>query len=157
MPQEIHGALQVGDERYGIVVARFNEFITSKLLGGAVDCLKRHGASDEQISVLWVPGSFEAPVGAKKMAESGKFSAIIVLAAVIRGQTSHFEQVSQQITRGVGEVGLQTGIPTMYGVITCDTLDEAIDRAGAKGGNMGFHAAAGAIEMVQALGQLKDL
>jgi len=157
MPQEIHGALRVGDERYGIVVARFNEFITSKLLGGAWDCLKRHGARDEQVSVMWVPGSFEVPVGAKKMAESGKFSAVIALAAVIRGQTSHFEQVCQQITRGVGEVGLQTGIPTMYGVITCDTLDEAIDRAGAKGGNLGFHAAAGAIEMVQVLGQLQDL
>ena len=157
MPQEIQGALKVGEERYGIVISRFNEFITSKLLGGSLDCLRRHGASDEQISVMWVPGSFEVPVGAKKMAESGKFGAVICLAAVIRGQTSHFEQVCQQITRGVGEVGLQTGIPIMYGVITCDTLDEAIDRAGAKGGNLGFHAAAGAIEMVGVLGQIKDL
>jgi len=154
MLQELHGPLQVGDERYGIVVSRFNEFITSKLLGGALDCLTRHGAADQQITVMWVPGSFEVPVAAQRMAQSGKFAAVICLAAVIRGQTGHYEYVCQQITRGVGEVGLSTGIPTLFGVITCDTLDEAIDRAGAKGGNMGFNAAAGAIEMVQVLKKL---
>ncbi len=157
MPKELQGALQVGAERYGIVVSRFNEFITSKLLDGALDCLKRHGAQDDQISVMWVPGSFEVPVAAKRMTETGKFAAVICLAAVIRGQTTHFDQVCQQITRGVGEVGLSSGMPTMFGVITCDSLDEAIDRAGAKGGNLGFHAAAGAIEMVQVLNQLNDL
>jgi 6,7-dimethyl-8-ribityllumazine synthase len=157
MPQELQGSLQVGPERYGIIVSRFNEFITSKLLDGAIDCLRRHGAGDEQISVMWVPGSFEVPVAAKRMTETGKFAAVICLAAVIRGQTSHFDQVCQQITRGVGEVGLAGGIPTMFGVITCDTLDEAIDRAGAKGGNLGFHAAAGAIEMVQVLNQLDSI
>lgn len=157
MPQQLHGQLQVGSERYGIVVSRFNEFITSKLLDGAIDCLKRHGAKDAQVTVLWVPGSFEVPVAAKRMAQSGKFAAVLCLAAVIRGQTSHYEQVCQQVTRGVGEVGLQSGVPTMFGVITCDTLDEAIDRAGAKGGNLGFNAAAGAIEMVQVLGQLDGI
>ena len=157
MPQELHGALQVGAERYGIVISRFNEFITSKLLDGALDCLKRHGAKDDQISIMWVPGSFEVPVASQRMVETGKFAAVICLAAVIRGQTTHFEQVCQQITRGIGEVGLASGVPTMFGVITCDSLDEAIDRAGAKGGNLGFHAAAGAIEMVQVLGQLDTL
>ena len=106
---------------------------------------------------MWVPGSFEVPVAARRMADSGKYAAVICLAAVIRGQTSHYEYVCQQITRGVGEVGLQTGIPTMFGVITSDSLDEAIDRAGAKGGNMGFNAAAGAIEMVQVLKQLDSV
>ncbi len=153
MVQELQGALQVGSERYGIVVSRFNEFITSKLLSGAVDCLKRHGAKEEQVTVLWVPGSFEVPVAAQRMARSGKYAAVICLSAVIRGQTSHYDQVCQQITRGVGEVGLASGVPTMFGVITSDTLEEAIDRAGAKGGNMGFNAAAGAIEMVQVLKQ----
>ena len=157
MPQELHGPLQVGKERYGIVISRFNEFITSKLLSGAMDCLTRHGATDEQATVLWVPGSFEVPLAAKRMAQSGKFGAVICLAAVIRGQTSHFEQVCQQITRGIGDVSASTGVPTMFGVITCDTLEEAIDRAGAKGGNLGFNAAAGAIEMVQVLGQLDQI
>jgi len=156
MAQELQGALQVGSERYGIVVSRFNEFITSKLLSGAVDCLKRHGAKEDQITVLWVPGSFEVPVAAQRLARSGKFAAVICLAAVIRGQTSHYDQVCQQITRGVGEVGLASGVPTMFGVITADTLEEAIDRAGAKGGNMGFNAAAGAIEMVQVLKQFDN-
>ena len=156
MVQELQGSLQVGSERYGIVVSRFNEFITSKLLSGAVDCLKRHGAKEDQITVLWVPGSFEVPVAAQRLARSGKFAAVICLAAVIRGQTSHYDQVCQQITRGVGEVGLTSGVPTLFGVITSDTLEEAIDRAGAKGGNMGFNAAAGAIEMVQVLKQFDN-
>lgn len=157
MPQEIHGPLQVANERYGIVISRFNEFITSKLLAGAIDCLTRHGASDEQMTVLWVPGSFEVPLAARRMAQTGKFAALICLAAVIRGQTTHFEQVCQQITRGIGEVSAATGVPTMFGVITCDTLEEAIDRAGAKGGNLGFNAAAGAIEMVQVLAQIDQI
>lgn len=154
MPREIHGGLQVGQEHYGIVVSRFNEFITSKLLGGALDCLKRHGAADDQATVVWVPGSFEVPTLAQHMAQSGKYDAVICLAAVIRGQTDHYDHVCQQITRGVGEVGMRSGVPTLFGVVTCNTLDEAIDRAGAKGGNLGFHAAASAIEMVQVLKEL---
>ena len=157
MPKEIHGQLQVGKEHYGIVISRFNEFITSKLLSGALDCLTRHGAADEQITILWVPGSFEVPLAARRMAQTGNFAAVICLAAVIRGQTSHFDQVCQQITRGIGEVGLQSGIPTIFGVITCDSIDEAIDRAGAKGGNLGFNAAASAIEMVQVICQLDTI
>lgn len=157
MPQELHGPLQVGQEKYGIVISRFNEFITSKLLAGALDCLTRHGAGDDQATILWVPGSFEVPLAAKRMAQTGKFAAVICLAAVIRGQTAHFDQVCQQITRGIGEVSADSGVPTMFGVITCDTLEEAIDRAGAKGGNLGFNAAAGAIEMVQVLAQLDQV
>ncbi len=154
MPTELHGSLNVKKEKYGIVVSRFNEFITSRLLGGAIDCLKRHGANDDQITVMWVPGSFEVPVAAKKLADSGKFSAVICLSAIIRGQTSHYEYVCQQITRGVGEIGLTTGVPTLFGVITSDTLDDAINRAGAKSGNIGFNAASSAIEMVQVFSEL---
>lgn len=157
MPQELHGALQVGKECYGIVVSRFNDFITSRLLEGALDCLKRHGAQDSQVTVMWVPGSFEVPVAALRLAQSGKFDAVICLAAVIRGQTSHYEYVCQQITRGIGEVGLRTGVPTLFGVITADNLDEAVDRAGAKSGNKGFSAASAAIEMVQVLGQIDEI
>ncbi len=157
MTQELHGALKVGKEKYGIVIARFNEFITSRLLAGALDALKRHGAEENQTVNLWVPGSYEVPLAAQKMAASGKFDAIICLAAVIRGQTSHYDHVCQQITRGVGEVGLKTGIPTIFGVITCDTIEEAIDRAGAKGGNQGFNAAVTAIEMVNVLSQIDNI
>ena len=157
MIEQLHGKLEVGQERYGLVVSRFNEFITTKLMAGATDCLKRHGAQDEQITVVWVPGSFEVPMTARRLAQSGKFAAVICLAAVIRGQTDHYEYVCQQITRGVGEIGQATGVPTMFGVITCETLDEAIDRAGAKGGNLGFNAALGAIEMVQVLSQLDKI
>jgi len=157
MSQELHGKLQIADEKYGIVVSRFNEFITSKLLGGALDCLKRHGAKDDQATIVWVPGAFEVPTAAKRLAGTSRFDAIICLAAVVRGQTAHFDYVCQQITRGIGEVGLATGIPTLFGVITCDTLDEAIDRAGAKGGNIGFNAAASAIEMVHLLKQVDNI
>lgn len=149
MPEEYHGSLQVNDEQYAIVVSRFNNFITQRLVEGALDCLKRHGADDSQITVTWVPGSFEVPLTAQKMAQSGKFQAVICLSAVIRGQTDHYEHVCQQITRGVGEAGLKTGIPVLFGVITADSLDDAINRAGAKSGNAGFHAAMSAIEMVQ--------
>lgn len=157
MPKELNGSLQVSNQKFGIVIARFNEFITSRLLGGALDCLKRHGASDDQSTIIWVPGSFEVPIAAKRLAQSGKFDAVICLATIIRGQTAHFDHVCQQITRGVGEVGLSTGVPTMFGVITCDTLDDAIDRAGAKSGNIGFNAAVGAIEMTDVLSQLDNI
>jgi len=157
MPQELHGALQVGKERYGIVVSRFNDFITSRLLDGALDCLKRHGATDEQITVMWVPGSFEVPLAAKRLADSGKFGAVICLAAVIRGQTDHYDYVCQQITRGIGEVGMATSVPVLFGVITPARLDDAVDRAGAKGGNQGFKAASAAIEIVNVFDQLNEM
>ncbi len=157
MPKEIHGKLTVGKEKYGIVVTRFNEFITSRLLGGAIDALNRHGANDSQSTVVWVPGAFEVPLAAKKMAQSGKFDAIICLATVIRGQTAHFDYVCQQITRGVGEVSMISDIPVLFGVITCDTLDEAINRAGAKSGNVGYNAALSAIEMVQVISEINKI
>ena len=157
MPQELHGKLQVGKERYGLVVSRFNDFITSRLLDGALDCLKRHGADDDQSTIMWVPGSFEVPLAARRLAQSNKFAAVICLAAVIRGQTSHYEYVCQQITRGVGEASMATDIPVIFGVITSDTLDEAIDRAGTKSGNIGFSAASSAIEMAQVLSQIDNI
>ncbi|MBI9016030.1 MAG: 6,7-dimethyl-8-ribityllumazine synthase [Phycisphaerae bacterium] len=157
MPQEIHGKLTVGKEKYGIVVTRFNEFITSRLLGGALDGLKRHGAEDDQATVVWVPGAFEVPLAAKKLAQSGKFNAVICLATVIRGQTAHFDYVCQQITRGVGELSMASDVPVLFGVITCDTLDEAINRAGAKSGNVGYSSALSAIEMVQVIDQINKI
>ena len=157
MPRQLQGSLQVGSEHYGIVVSRFNDFITSKLLDGAIDCLVRHGASEDQMTVMQVPGSFEVPLAAGRMAASGKFAAVICLAAVIRGQTSHYDYVCQQISRGIGQVGLDSGVPTIFGVITSDNLDEAIDRAGAKSGNIGANAAASAIEMVRVLTDLDEL
>lgn len=154
MIQHISGHLTAGKHRYAIVVSRFNEFITSKLLAGAIDCLQRHGASDEQITVVWVPGTIEITVAAKKLAQSGKFAALICLGAVIRGQTDHYEYVCQQISRGVGTVNYDTGIPTIFGVITCDTIEQAIDRAGAKQGNAGANAAMAAMEMADLMSKL---
>ena len=157
MPEELKGSYRIANERYGIVVSTFNEFITSKLLAGATDCLTRHGAGDDQITTVWVPGSFEVPLAAKKLAASGKFAAVICLAAVIRGSTDHYEHVSQQVSRGIAEVGLSSGLPTMFGVITCDTLEQAIERAGSKNGNLGFQAAQAAIEMVDLLKQIDKI
>lgn len=133
--------------RYGIVVGRFNEFISGKLLSGALDALKRHGAKDEEIDVAWVPGSFEIPLIAKKMAESGKYDAVITLGAVIRGSTPHFDYVSAEVAKGVAAVSLQTGKPVIFGVLTTDTIEQAIERAGTKAGNKGWEAAVTAIEM----------
>ena len=148
---------QIGNERYGIVVSRFNEFITSKLLAGASNCLKQHGAGDDQITIVQVPGSFEVPLAAKKLATSGKFAAVICLGAVIRGQTDHYEHISQQVSRGIQDVAMSSGVPTLFGVITCDTPEQAIERAGSKNGNLGFQAAQGAIEMVDVLKQIDKL
>jgi len=154
MPRELHGQLSVDGQRFAIVVSRFNEFITSKLLAGAVDALKRHGTADESITVVHVPGAFELPFMAKKLAESGLYDAVICLGCVIRGQTPHFEYVAGQAARGIAEVGLATGLPTTFGVITADTLEQAVERAGAKAGNKGVDAAVSAIELVNLLRQL---
>lgn len=154
MVKEIKGSLSAGKAQYGIVVSRFNEFITSKLLGGAIDSLQRHGAADEQITVVWVPGSIEITLAAKKLAESGKYGAIICLGAVIRGQTGHYDYVCQQISRGVGQINMETGVPTIFGVLTCETIEQAVERAGTKLGNAGANAAMGAMEMVNLLEQL---
>ena len=154
MPRELHGQLSVDGQRFAIVVSRFNEFITSKLLSGAIDALKRHGCADESITVVHVPGAFELPFMAKKLAESGLYDAVICLGCVIRGQTPHFEYVAGQAARGIAEVGLATGVPTTFGVITADTLEQAVERAGAKAGNKGVDAALSAIELVNLLRQL---
>lgn len=154
MIKEIKGQLEAGKAKYAIVVSRFNEFITGKLLSGAIDSLQRHGADDEQITVVWVPGSVEIPLAAKKLASSGKYNAVICLGAVIRGQTGHFEYVCQQVSRGIGQINYDTGVPAVFGVLTCETIEQAIERAGTKQGNTGANAALSAIEMTNLLGQI---
>ena len=143
--------LAESDIKIGIVAARFNEFITSKLLSGAVDGLKRENVKEENIEVAWVPGAFEIPLVVKKMAESGKYDAVIALGAVIKGATPHFDYVCAEVSKGVAQIGLQTGIPVMFGVLTTNNIEEAIERAGTKAGNKGFDVANGAIEMCNLL------
>jgi 6,7-dimethyl-8-ribityllumazine synthase len=137
--------------KIGIVAARFNEFIVSKLVSGAQDGLVRHGVNDDDIALAWVPGAFELPIVAKKMAESGKYDAVIVLGAVIRGATSHYDLVCNEASKGVAQIGLQTGVPTLFGIVTTDTIEQAIERAGTKAGNKGYDCACSAIEMVNLL------
>ena len=152
--KEFKGQLVAGKFRYAIVVSRFNEFITGKLLSGAIDCLQRHGAKDDQIAVVWVPGSIEITVAAKKLAAGGKYAAVICLGAVIRGQTDHYDYVCQQVSRGIGQVNYESGVPTIFGVLTCETIEQAIERAGTKQGNAGAQAAMSAMEMANLLEQL---
>ena len=154
MPKVISAPLVAAGIKAAVVVSRFNEFITSKLLAGAIDALKRHGCADESITVVHVPGAFELPFMAKKLAESGLYDAVICLGCLIRGQTPHFEYVAGQAARGIAEVGLATGVPTTFGVITADTLEQAVERAGAKSGNKGVDAAVSAIELTNLLRQL---
>ena len=143
--------------KFAIVVARFNEFITSKLLSGAVDALKRHGTAEENISVAWVPGAFEIPLIAKKMASTNHFDAIICLGAVIRGATTHYDYVCNEVSKGIAQVGLQSGIPTIFGIVTTENIQQAIERAGTKSGNKGFDAAVSAMEMANLIkGLSKD-
>lgn len=144
----IEGNLIAEGYRIAIVNARFNEFITNKLLGGAIDALRRHGAAEEDITVAWVPGAFEIPLIANKLAKSGKYDAIICLGAVIRGSTPHFDYVCSEVTKGVAHVGMETGVPTIFGVLTTESIEQAIERAGTKAGNKGFDAAVSAIEMI---------
>ena len=141
--------------KYGVVVGRFNEFISSKLLSGALDAFKRHGAEESDVEVAWVPGAFEIPLIAQKMAESGKYDAVITLGAVIRGSTPHFDYVCNEAAKGVAAVGLKTGVPTVFGVLTVDSIEQAIERAGTKAGNKGYEAAATAIEMANLTKQLQ--
>lgn len=147
MPKNIEAKLSFKKLKFGIVVSRFNEFITNKLLGGALDCLVRHGANDEDIEVVWVPGSFEIPFTAKLLAESQRFDAVICLGAVIRGATPHFDYVAAEVSKGIALVSLESKVPTAYGVLTTDTIEQAIERAGTKAGNKGWDAALTAIEM----------
>lgn len=140
--------------RYGVVIGRFNEFITTKLLGGALDALKRHGAKDEEVEVAWVPGAFEIPLAAQRMAQSGKYDAVLTLGAVIRGSTPHFDYVCAEVSKGVAAISLKTGVPVIFGVLTTDSIEQAVERAGTKAGNKGWDAAVTAIEMANLLKQL---
>lgn len=150
----LEGRLLAEGQRVGIVAARFNEFITSKLLGGAIDAFVRHGGEENRVDVAWVPGAFEIPLVAKKMAESGKYDAVICIGAVIRGATPHFDMVANEATKGVANVGLQTGVPVIFGVLTTDSIEQAVERAGTKAGNKGFEAMTTAIEMIDLLKKL---
>lgn len=149
------GKVVAGKVRIGIVAARFNEFIVSKLIGGAEDALLRHGVMGDQIDLAWVPGAFEIPIIAKKMAESGKYDAVICLGAVIRGSTSHYDLVCNETSKGIAAVSLQTGVPTLFGVVTTDTIEQAIERAGTKAGNKGYDAACSAIEMINLIQEIQ--
>lgn len=140
--------------KFGIVVGRFNEFIGGKLLSGALDALKRHGAKEEDIDIMWVPGAFEIPLVAKKMAKTGKYDAVICLGAVIRGSTPHFDYVSNEVTKGIANVSLGTELPIIFGILTTDTIEQAIERAGTKAGNKGYDAAITAIEMANLLKEI---
>jgi 6,7-dimethyl-8-ribityllumazine synthase len=147
----LEGKLQAEGLKVAIVVARFNEFITSKLLGGAMDMLLRHGASAEDITVAWVPGAFEIPLAAQKLAASKKFDTVICLGAVIRGATSHYDYVCSEVSKGIAHVSLATGVPVAFGVLTTENIEQAVERAGTKSGNKGSDAAVSAIEMVNLL------
>ncbi len=150
----IEGKLQAQGLKFGIVVSRFNDFITSKLLEGALDALIRHGAKENDIEVVKVPGSFEIPIVAKKLAQSGKFNAIICLGTLIRGATPHFDYIAAEVSKGIALVSLETGVPVSFGVITTETIEQAIERAGSKSGNKGWDAALVAIEMAKVLEQI---
>ena len=150
------GKLVSEDIKVGIIVARFNEFITSKLLSGALDTLTRHEVKEENIQVAWVPGAFEIPLIASKMAESGKYDAVICLGAVIRGSTSHYDYVCNEASKGIAQVSLATGIPVLFGVVTTENIEQAIERAGTKAGNKGYDCALSAIEMVQLIRQIEE-
>jgi 6,7-dimethyl-8-ribityllumazine synthase len=151
MMKVYEGELVAKGLRFGIVVSRFNEFITNKLLGGALDALKRHGAAETDIEVAWVPGAFEVPFVAKKMASSKKYQAVICLGTVIRGSTSHYEYVCAEVSKGIAHVGMETGVPAVFGILTTENIEQAVERAGTKAGNKGFDAAVSAIEMANLL------
>lgn len=151
MSKIYEGQLVAKDLKFAIVASRFNEFITSKLLEGAVDAIRRHGSNEDDIEIAWVPGAFEIPLAALKMAQTKKYNAVICLGAVIRGATPHFDYVSAETTKGIAQVNMATGIPTIFGVLTTDSIEQAIERAGTKAGNKGFAAAESAIEMANLL------
>lgn len=152
----LEGKLISRDIRIGIVAARFNDFITSRLLDGALDGLKRHEVRDEDIDIAWVPGAFEIPLIASKMAAGGKYDAVICLGSVIRGSTTHYDYVCSEVSKGISHVSLNSGIPVMFGILTTETIEQAIERAGSKSGNKGFDCAVGAIEMVNLIREMTD-
>ena len=152
--KKIEGMIVANGAKIGIVAARFNEFIVSKLVSGAEDALLRHSVNPDDISFAWVPGAFEIPVVAKKMAMSGKYDAVICLGAVIRGATSHYDYVCNEVSKGIASVSLESGIPVMFGVVTTENIEQAIERAGTKAGNKGYDCAMGALEMIDLMKQL---
>ena len=154
MGNVIQGELLGQGKKFAIVISRFNEFITSRLLSGAQDCFERHGVAAKDIDVAWVPGSFEIPVTALRIAQTHRYDAVVCLGAVIRGQTPHFDYIAAEVSKGVAQVALASGVPTIFGVITADTIEQAVERAGTKAGNKGADAAASAIEMANLFGKL---
>ncbi|HZP34351.1 MAG TPA: 6,7-dimethyl-8-ribityllumazine synthase [Candidatus Acidoferrales bacterium] len=154
-PNEIRGSYDASRMRFGLVVSRFNSFITERLLAGALDALEKGGASGEQTDIVRVPGSFEIPIAAKKMAQAGRYDAIIAIGCVLRGETAHFDYVASEVARGVQLAQMDTGMPIIFCVLTCDTLEQAIDRAGLKSGNKGFEAGLAALEMARLSSQLR--
>ncbi|HOH50156.1 MAG TPA: 6,7-dimethyl-8-ribityllumazine synthase [Candidatus Hydrogenedentes bacterium] len=154
MTHIIEGHFTGSDKRFGIIASRFNEFITNKLVGGALDAFARHGVPEDNITVAWVPGAFEIPLVAKKMAESGRYDAVIALGCVIRGATPHFDYVAAEAAKGVGQAALQTGVPILFGILTTENIEQAIERAGTKAGNKGADAALGALEMTSLMDKL---
>ena len=154
MPKPHEGQLDAQGRKFGIAVSRFNDLVTTRLLDGALDCIKRHGGDDDNIQIAWVPGAFELPLVAKKLAESGKFDAVICLGAIIRSDTPHFDYVAGESAKGIARVGLDSGVPVIFGVITADTVDQAVQRAGLKAGNRGWDAALNAVEMASLMAAL---
>jgi 6,7-dimethyl-8-ribityllumazine synthase len=150
------GTLAPPPGRFALVAARFNHFIVERLVDGALDGLRRHGVADDAIDRVWVPGSFEVPLAARRLAASGRYAAVVCLGAVIRGETDHYDHVAAAAANGVAQAALATGVPVIFGILTCDTVEQAVNRAGAKSGNKGFEAALAAIEMVNLLGQLPE-
>jgi 6,7-dimethyl-8-ribityllumazine synthase len=148
MPKIIEGHLNAADKKFCLVVSRFNDLISQRLVDGAMDCIIRHGGSDANVEVIWVPGSFEIPGVAARAANSKKYQAVICLGAVIRGDTPHFDYIAAEVAKGVAQVSMSSGVPTVFGVITTDNLDQALDRAGSKAGNKGWQAALSAIELI---------
>lgn len=154
MTKIIEGQLSAVGKKFGIIISRFNEMISKSLLSGAIDCLTRHGASEDEIIIAFVPGSFEIPLAAKKMTASKKYDAVICLGTIIRGATPHFEYIAAEVSKGIATVSLETGVPTVFGIITSDTIEQAIERAGTKAGNKGWDAALSAIEMADLMKKL---
>ncbi|MCK5852007.1 6,7-dimethyl-8-ribityllumazine synthase [bacterium] len=154
MIKKLEGKLTAKDKKFAIIAGRFNEFISSKLVDGAIDCLTRHHCNEDDITVAWTPGSFEIPLVAKKLAEKNTYDAVICLGAVIRGATPHFDYVAAEVSKGIAQVSLSSGTPVIFGIITSDSIEQAIERAGTKSGNKGWDAALSAIEMVNLLGEI---
>lgn len=155
MPKVIEGIFDASDKKFAIVVSRWNQFVVSKLLDGALDALKRHKTKDENITIAYCPGAFETPLVVQKFAQSKKYDAVIALGAVIRGATPHFEYIANEVTKGIAQINLQTGVPCILGILTTDSIEQAIERAGSKSGNKGFESAQSAIEMISLLNQIK--